>query len=329
MYDDAIEAFWEWWAANRQQLEADISTGEGTDLPHTITALVREIHPELEWQLAPGQSSQHAMALSAGGDPTLRLITGRWVALGPDRDAIWEYHPGRVPTGLAAVEIAGVELDLTESTFTATVDELFEQMELALYVPGFEKLSPEVQMRVSLDILDATLGEDDVERWIGFIDPQDGPIPGGLPITQLAEIVASYAPSATAQGWDVVEEHDPRRLPVISTINRALKRLDYLEHTLHLELVIEMNQWTELGLPNDDESEDLNLIEDDAIHALGDHAIFAARETEDCVRRLHFFVRPFETVEETVDEWAQSIESHEIDPILALDPDWSIRDRWS
>lgn len=329
MYDEPIEAFWVWWASNHQQLESDIATGVATELPRAITTLVRDIHPELEWQLAPGRTSRHALALSSGGDATLRLITGRWVEMGPPSDTTWEFHPGRVPTQLGTVEIAGERLDLRQAAFSARIDELYEQLEVELFVPGFEGLTPENQMRISLDVLDGTLGEDDVERWIGFIDPQDNPLPDGSPISELPALVASYARTATGEGWEVVEENEPGRLPAISTINRALKRLDHLEYTLHLELVVEMNQWTDVGLPTEDETEDLNLIEDDAIHALGGEAIFAARETEDCIRRLHFFVRPFETVEEKIDDWAGAIASHEIEPILSLDPDWSIRQRWS
>ena len=329
MYDEAIEAFWKWWETGRELLEEAVADGGPTDLPETITGLVADIHPELQWQLAPGPAATHALALSAGGDPSLRLVTQRWVDLGSDATETWEYHPARVAAALAPFEMDDVLVDSKAAVIVTAEDLLYEQLEVTIYVPGFEQVTPEVQMRVALLLLDATLGEDDVERWVGFIDTVDEPPAGGAPLRTLPEIVSAFSSTTTGEQWDVVEEQEPGALPAISSINRALKPLDYLRYTFHLEMIIEMNQWTDLGLPTEDESEDLTLLEEDLIHTLGDTAIFAARETEDCIRRLHFFVRPFETVEESIDEWVESIGSHTIEPVLSLDPDWAIRARWS
>ncbi len=329
MYDEAIEAFWSWWESGRALLEEAVTQGGPTDLPDTISGLVDDIHPELQWQLAPGPTATHALALSAGGDPSLRLVTQRWVDLGPEATETWEYRPARVPIDIAPFEMDGMAVDSGSAIIRTEEDGLYEQLEVTIYVPGFEEVDPEIQMRVALLLLDASLGEDEVERWVGFIDTVDEPPADGVPLRSLAEIVDAFAPKATGEQWDVVEEQAPGALPAISSINRALKPLDHLRHTLHLEMIIEMNKWTDLGLPTEDESEDLTLLEEDLIHTLGENAIFAARETEDCIRRLHFFVRPFENVEESIDAWVESVGSHPIEPVLSIDPDWAIRTRWS
>ena len=329
MDDEPIAAFWTWWETGRAKLEAAIDSGEPSEIPEIITGLVHDIHPDLEWQLAPGPSAARSFALSSGGDPSLRLITAQWAALAPENDDDWEYHPARVPTVPVAFEMDGVAINPDLATLTTVEEELVEQLEVILYVPGFERLEPEGQMRVALYLLDAVLGEDDVERWIGFIDTVNEAPAEGRPLAVLPDLVAAFASTATGEGWDVVEEQERNAFPAISTINRALKRLDHLEHTLHLEMVIEMNQWTDLGLPTEDEAKDLNLLEDDLGHTLGGQAVFAARETEECIRRLHYFIRPYEAVEETIDQWAELIESHTIEPVLSYDPDWAIRDRWS
>ena len=100
MIDRAIEAFWAAWPEVRPMLEAELSAGEYGSGTERLTELTEAIQPELEWELMPGQTAEHALCMSSAADPRLRMITQQWVDAAPAAGSTWEYHPARIAIGL-------------------------------------------------------------------------------------------------------------------------------------------------------------------------------------------------------------------------------------
>jgi hypothetical protein len=329
MVEEQIAAFWEWWAENRVELKSAIASGEETDLPTQISELIQEIAPDLEWQLTKGSQAAHSFALSAAGNPQLRVVTEIWLKAAPDADEVWEFHPARQPVELAPFEEESIKIDPAAAVFETEEDELYEQLVVGVYAPGFESLALEAQMRAALTLLDGTLGEDDVERWAGFIEPLEDTPMDPRPLGELRTVVKAFAATATGDKWEVIEESDKYGLSAITTVNRALKFIDNVDRNLHLELIIEMEHPDGLGMPEPEETEVLNALEDDAFEIFGEAAVFAARETENGIRRLHFFCWNIPGLDELAADWSESITVRKVESELSVDPDWSIASRWA
>jgi len=329
MVEEKIAEFWEWWTSGRDELEAAIDSGEDTDLPAQITELVQAIAPSLEWQLTTGATARHSFALSAGGDPQLRVVTEVWVKAAPEADATWEFHAARQPVDLVPFDVENTVIDPNTAVFSSEPDELYEQLVVSVYAPGFEELQLETQMRAALTMLDATLGEDDVERWAGFVEPLDDPPADGQPLSALRAVIEQFATTVTGDQWEVLEESDKYGLSALTTVNRSLKFIDNVDRSLHLELIIEMESPDGLGLPDPEETEVLNAIEDGAFGLLGDSAVFAARETENGIRRLHFFCWNVPGLDELAADWTEGLTVRKVESVLSFDPDWSIASRWA
>ncbi len=328
MFEEGIAAFWEWWLdGGRQSVEAAIAGQGGDDLPATISDLVSDVHPSLEWQLAPGMTATHSLALSGGGLGTLRLIAQQWADSAPTGQSGWEFHGARIRVDPPHLTIDGVALDPSLLTWVGEEDPTYEQLNISVFVPGFETLDDTARMQAILTYLDAVLGEDNSETWIGVIDPLPEPPRGGRPLDDIATRVESYAATTTGEGWQIVEREEYGAYS-IATINRALKHLHHLDKVLHCEIMVRMNETSSLGLPSDVEAADQNEIEDDALETIGDQGIFLGRETTAGHRHLHFFVRDSETFAESIADWAEEFDSHAVDAIVTVDPDWSILNRW-
>ncbi len=324
---EAIEAFWAWWTSEgRSQLADAIQSGEATDLPDRITALVQAIHPELQWQLAPGTTATHSLTVTPDGDPELRGITELWLRTGPGADETWEYHAARQPSD-GPVEAAGLTLDPTQVVFTFDFDDLYEQLDLMLDHESLLEVPREVALEVAFAALEAVIGEDGVERWVGIVDLSDEEL-DGRPLTDLPEIVSRFAPGLTGLRWEEFETTDVAGWEEHVRINRALKSIDHLGHNIHLEVRIELEAFDRLALPTHEEATLLDGLAASLEQEMGDRALPIAVDTVNRHRSLHYYVNDVETVEELVDEWIGRHDERTIEAMFMVDPAWNNSHRW-
>ena len=85
----AIEAFWHWWATDRERVAAAIGDGTVQSFVSVISDHVRAIHPHLAWELSKGTTAQHALIVTPEGDPSIRHLAAAWLAQAPAPDARW------------------------------------------------------------------------------------------------------------------------------------------------------------------------------------------------------------------------------------------------
>ena len=94
------DAFWQWWDESGQRLTTGaLARNDPMSVSDTISAAVETIHPELAWELAAGEISEHVLVVTAGGNPDLRAAARRWLLAAPPADEVWSYADFRPPAG--------------------------------------------------------------------------------------------------------------------------------------------------------------------------------------------------------------------------------------
>jgi hypothetical protein len=329
---DGIEAFWTWWPDGGRRIGAAIEARKLDEaLIAEVTAKVQAVHPKLTWELGPGAAAQHAFCLSPGGDPELRRLTERWLRAAPASDGAWEFHPakrGAPSLSDAKLQIAEHTVPLGDMRFTVTVDPHRELMNVTSYHPAFAAMPEDMRGMTTFVTLDRILGEDTVERWLGGIRTSLEPLEKGGPFAMLIEAVGLMARGATGERFTTLEGQAPDGRPMAATINLALKRIDHLACDTHVAVDVALLTPTPEGLPDDEEAEALNDIEDELEEMITGDAVYFGRETVHGRRALHWFVAPDHAVRPQLEEWAARHEDRDVRLTWAPDPRWATADRF-
>src|SRR5262245_41109404 len=157
----AIAEFWQWWHDHgaRSSASAIASTRLET-VAKSLGERVTAIHPDLEWELAPGRRSEHALVVTAAGRPELRAVARRWLreAIAPDQ--AWEYAGFRRPAATLEelrLGIAGHELAFADVTLAAR--RTGNSFDVEVNHPRFPDLDESARAQVAFLALDSALGE--------------------------------------------------------------------------------------------------------------------------------------------------------------------------
>lgn len=324
MFDDAIEEFWAWWATAREPLAVAIETEAPTDILDELTDQLWRIHPELDWQIAPGTTARHALNLVSGGSRLLRLVAELWRRRGPADDEVWEYHPARQPFKPEPFLVAGLEVDPAAATATAVPDPLYHRLDLTVGHPAFEALGDDDARDVALYLLDAVLGEDEAERWVGLLTTVPEPI--GEPIDALADVMADVTGTWETDGWeDVSDQYDG---VVDARVDRSVKWIDHLDKPIYAEITIQGLSTDVDGMPVDLERSRLDTLTDELLARLGRLAVPMGVATGDGERSLHLFTSTNPSVSETIDAWIAENPNRAIERELAADEQWAYAEQW-
>lgn len=329
---EAIEAFWRWWPSVAGALDEAFAQKRELS-PALISALsahVAAIDDRLDWEFGPGERGRHHLCLSSKGDPELRVIAERWRHRAPASDGVWEFYAARRANakGGLVLDIAGHKLALDEMQVHAAFDAVRERFDLAVDHRAFASIEDEdLRMRIAFIALDNTLGEDDVERWVGAIDLGIAP---GLDAVALPQLLSHMQPamrSCTGDRWSLLKGTIDGA-PIVVLLNTAIKRIDHLSLDLHTAIELVLREPTEQGLCSDAEAEVLNAMEDALIDRLGAHAVMFARETTRGVRALHLHTMEGGPAAAIIAAWRRQHSGYEIRVEVASDPRWDVLRRW-
>jgi hypothetical protein len=323
--DQAIERFWLWWPSIAKQL----ATSPNSPLEALCRAIeehVHAIHEKLSWTTGPGDHASHHFALSARGDLVLRAVTESWLAHAPAGDADWEFRAARQPRDVSDESVSVGERSLTLDPLRASVreDESRQVVDVVLYHPEFGDIEEALRARVAFVGLDAALGEDNVERWIGTVATAVEPLDEPTTLSQLATTVSELAERASGEHWTAVRG-DVDGKPMIGTVNRAIKSLDHLSLDAHIRIDIPLDHANERGLAGSQESFELHSLERNLIETLAGHGVLIARETNRGHRVLHFHADA--SAGAIVDTWKRQ-SPRNIAVLSSPDPNWDILRRW-
>jgi len=287
--NDAIAAFWRAWPDLRRDLTAAIDArdpGAFGDLPQRINEFVNAIHERLEWELGPGHSAEHAMCVTAVGDPELRVLAERWVRAAPEVDETWEFHAARQPRRDLVLQIAGHDIDPADMRFEVELDEARERAHVGVFHPAFPEMEERLRGTITFLTLDGWFGEDGVERWLGGVEPLASEPADPKTVDELTKVVDGLAASATGERWALLRG-EAAGVPLVATVNLALKRIDHLLATMRCELRLDV--LSPGGTPSKQEADELNAIEDELLAALPEHVAHLGRTTSGGVRTIVFY----------------------------------------
>lgn len=286
----AIAAFWTAWPTIQAGLVKAIDTGDVNaygDLPKQISRLVEAIHEDLQWELGPGERAEHCFMMSAVGDPELRVLAERWLASAPKDDPVFEHVAARRARPGVSIAIQGHHVEPAEMLVRARTDDTRERIDVEVWHAAFTSMPEDLRGTVTFLMLDGALGEDDVERWIGAVEPISNKPWGGIPLPKLVDEVDALRARATGDRWVVLKGEREGR-PIFASVNRALKRIDHLLCSYRVELAIALRDVDDQGLPSKDELAAIAEGEDRLLESLQD-AVFAGTTTHAGHRTLVFY----------------------------------------
>ena len=259
--------FWSWWGTAREDVAAAIPQGTVTTFVDELNSRVDALHPGLAWEFAKGSTSEHVFVVSAEGVAEMRAFAERLVQAAPPADSTWEYASTRQrdpDADTARVALGDVVVEVGHTRFVTTYDEDRAELDVFVHNPAFAQLGEAARQAVFL-IMDWTLGEDAVERWIGRIDIAPMPPAEGesLTIAGLREAVETLA--ATTEPFWVLMEADGGG--IIVAARRPLKRAEFPLFDLRLDVSLALRS-TDLGPAHAVDEEVLRVLGADGMHAV-------------------------------------------------------------
>jgi hypothetical protein len=317
---DRFGEFWAWWSGARDGIAASIeSRGFDDRTVSDISKAVKAIDKGLAWELAKGQTASHAFCVSPEGDPGMRQVAIRWLASAPPADATWEFHASKQPgNGDAILEVAGVRIDLGEMRAIGSWDEARRRFDVRLWHPAFPELPPNVRGQVMFLFLDGLLGEEDVERWIGAIEPLEAPSGGRTPAELRAEIDRRRAETAGDERWVLASGTAASGDPVVVVADASLKRVDHPFADHHVTVRVDLSE-------ADRDTTALNAEEDDLTARLQGLAINAGRVTQAGARTIHFVTDDPDATRRAVDAWVADHPGRRIRVRVERDMRWAFQ----
>ena len=287
-----VADFWGWWAATgRAAAEAGIGGAGFEGFTGEMTTRVEAMHPDLAWELAPGEQAEHALVVTAAGAPALRRLAERWHHHAPAVCALWEYHPARQarPSSLTAVlEFGGQRLSLAELMFDLHVDNDRDVIDTVVFHPSFATMPSGARNQVGFLALDWALGEDGVTRWIGGFETSHTRPPAGVPADGLIETVEALAGRAGQPRWVLLQGVREGAI-VLATLAVPAKWVDHPLMDLHMAVTLPFADQTPHGLPGPSSLDQLRALEDALTDRLEPRALLVAHETTRGVRTLHLY----------------------------------------
>jgi hypothetical protein len=288
---ETIAEFWQWWATVRDDVAKAILAGTVPDFADQFGRRVHAIHPELQWELAPGITSANALVVTSGGQATTRATAARWLAAAPPADETWSYRSARAadPSVFeSTIELDGHKLELAHIRYGIAVNNQIHQIDVACYHPAFANLPDNLQGQITFLTLDWAVGEDDVETWLGeitwtAIEPTNPKTPEDL--RHAVTAVASDEDS-----WVLMEGQRQDGAPLLATTASPLRSARWPRFDLYVPLRLPYQRYNEAQFPVDESLAALHRFEDELSAAIGANGALVAHETSGRERTLHFYV---------------------------------------
>jgi hypothetical protein len=281
-----IGEFWSWWASTGNSINPHRQS-RATD---ELTLRVAAIHPDLRWHFGPGDRSEHTLTVSAGGVAEVRPMAERWLRDAPAPNDTWEFRSSQQadPTAMSNVlEIAGHSVDLSLTEFRVEPADQELRVQVGVYHPAFVDLPEEVRAQVTFLVLDWLVGEDDVERWLGHLEPLTvRPMPPGS-AEDVTSAVARIALRRDPEGWTLAQWTDREGAPGLAMFRRGLRWIDTPTLDRHQIISAEYPAKPN-GLP--ESLDGVRDIEAELESLLDSRGILVGHETHHGVRTFHAYI---------------------------------------
>lgn len=236
----------------------------------------------------------------------MRSTAERWLRAAPVSDERWEFRSSQQadPNALRNVlQIAGrsIDLSLTEFRIEPVAEDF--RVHVGVYHPAFAGLPKPARAQVAFLVLDWLLGEDDVERWLGELEPLTSrPSTAGSANDLSAAVATIAAQRGPDDGWFLLQWQDKEGRPGRAMCQRGLRWID--TPTLGRHQIVSADFLARPnGLPIS--LDEVREIEAELEARLGSRGILIGHETHRGVRTFHAYTDgEDQNVDAALQEWA-------------------------
>jgi hypothetical protein len=324
---DAVGEFWAWWEADAAGRIAQGAEGYAENYVKQLGRRIARIDPGLAWELGPGTTAEHELVIFPDS-PEHAALARRVLKAAPAPDRHWEYADARqaaarfedLTLGVGGEEFAGEDfrIGLMRNRYSA---------DISVYHPKLARL-PEGKRLVPVAImLDHAIGQQDVNAWIGIIEPVLQPHPGDIPLGDLPAVVQQLRAGAfDGHGEPIWEELHGRSVedrPISAYVQVPLVPAFWPDFDQHVAVQLGYAQILDDGLPGEDSGRRLQAMEQALAEALNGNGRLVAAETTDGRRILHFYVDSTTSAGWDLEAAAAAWEEGQTGVGAELDPEWS------
>jgi Family of unknown function (DUF695) len=322
------DGFWEWWTSTGAGLTTEaLARSEPTGIAEDLTRAVQAVHPELSWELAAGDLSEHVLVVTSGGHPDLRAVARRWLLAAPPSDETWSYSDNRPPAeDPESIRLAtghGPEVDFARISVTARLSGI--RFDAVVHHPAFPDLPREAQVQAAFLSLDAALGENDVELWIGHLETAEHSMIDGFGLSALRAVVhdhkARYVDQDGGPSW-VLMQGETADGPVLASAQVPLHPVVAPHLSVHVAVLLPYRWVTAEGMPDDDSLTSLRRFEDRLSGELGKDGRIVAHQSSAGVRVLHVYTDETSDATRRIEAAASAWTEGEAQVQAMADPAW-------
>ncbi|NNG41209.1 DUF695 domain-containing protein [Flexivirga sp. ID2601S] len=287
----AIDAFWAWWADGGSRTIAMDTAGPETAIE--LSKRVAAIEEGLAWELARGRESAHLLVVTAAGDPELRAVARRWLRRAPEADLVWSYADSRQPVADLAghgIEIDDVQVGLDDAR--VGVRRQGSRVDVTFYHPRLADLREQQRLSISFLALDAALGEEATETWIGELVTSTEPPLDGFGLAGLRAVVRDLREEFTAADgepqWLVLQGSGPKGpVSAVAQVPLAAAWAPHLDS--HIVVAAPYAQKDDNDLPSNGSLTALRRLQDHITDRLEGQGRVVARESSGGTCLLHVY----------------------------------------
>jgi hypothetical protein len=324
-----LAAFWRWFEQVRPRLEHELRAGFSAELQEELSAEVKALHPELAWEAGRGAGSTLELSLSTEGQFSLRRLTEAWRQAAPEVPG-WRFHPERPATARfeqAVLHFAGQQVALEQLRFRLEDDVPRARVDLTVWHPAFETMEAGARESLGLLALDALLGADELERWVGNVDTATEATEAFVTPEALRARVAALA-AAPHDTLAFVQGKDARGHEVMASLHLSLKRLDHLAYEDQLVVRIAYRTLAEKGMPSAEEHQAAQALEDQLVESLRGLALHYGHVVSGGRLEVLFYVADKRAAEGRLAAWRERARGWKVERSWQHDPEWRALLKW-
>jgi hypothetical protein len=195
-------------------------------------------------------------------------------------------------------------------------DEL--RIHVGVFHPEFANAPDALRMQIAFLVLDWLVGEDDVERWIGHVEPVVDDAASHLEASGLSEAIGRIASLRDPDGWATLTGEGPDGA-VMAVFRHGVRWIDHPLLDLHHEVVTAFQPEAN-GFPDEATLEHLLTLEDDLNSTLGSSTLLVGHVTSAGTRVFHVYSDSED--QNAADGIARWCTDHDLPVSTSLDPAW-------
>ncbi|MBC2681851.1 DUF695 domain-containing protein [Corynebacterium anserum] len=354
--EQAVGAFWQWWAEKGASALADMFRGgpRQEEILHELNALITQISPHLVFEFASGDSagldSEFLFILTAEGVAEYRAPARRWMLSAPEADATWSYSDLRLPGDSFGVMMGDANVSAHDLRFS--VHKGATAVDLEVYHPAFTQLrsssergevapseedQPTVE-QLGFVLLDIAFGERAVELWMDTIAFTKTP-GASATLEDVRGVLDEYDARFSDDNGDmdqwVVFNDEQAGNYYVGRIHPPLKPLAAPLLDVHVRIDVPFEA-TEKGMPTQEAQHELFDLEDAFEKKIVEHSAhigpvdhvgkLVAVETFVGTRAFHFYVGGttglLEELQQVAEQYRALPADAKISGEAVIDPAW-------